>query len=106
MFAKKSHSSNPETNNSHLTGTGGEFAAAKVSSGQQVEQNWYRTLYDNFPGIYFVLDALGRVFSINQFGESRLAYRSQELISHSIFNIFYCQDQGKMQAEFAWLTQA
>ncbi|MBE9184638.1 PAS domain S-box protein [Microcoleus sp. LEGE 07076] len=106
MFAKKSHSSNPETNNSHLIGTCGELATVKVSSGQQVEQDWYRTLYDNFPGIYFVLDALGRVFSINQFGESRLAYRSQELIYHSIFNIFCCQDQGKMQAEFACLTQA
>jgi len=104
VFAKKSDSSNPETNNSHLTGTGGELAAAKTACSKQVEQDWYRTLYDNFPGIYFVLDALGRVFSLNQFGESRLAYRSQELICHSIFNIFYCQDQGKMQAEFAGLA--
>ncbi|TAG33060.1 MAG: diguanylate cyclase, partial [Oscillatoriales cyanobacterium] len=105
MFAKKNHSRNPETNNSHLTGTGDDLAATKVSSTkQQVEQDWYRTVYDNFPGIYFVLDALGRVFSLNQFGESRLAYRSQELICHSIFNIFYCQDQGKMQSEFARLV--
>ncbi|MEG3898013.1 MULTISPECIES: diguanylate cyclase domain-containing protein [unclassified Microcoleus] len=104
MFAKKSHSSNPETNNSDLTGTGGELAAPKISCSKQVEQDWYRTLYDYFPGIYFVLDALGRVFSLNQFGESRLAYKSQELICHSIFNIFYCQDQGKMQAEFAGLA--
>lgn len=104
MFAKKSHSSNPETNNSYLTGTEGELAAAKLSYSQQVQQDWYRTLYDNFPGIYFVLDALGRVFSLNQFGESRLAYKSQELICHSVFNIFYCQYQGKMQAEFAGLA--
>jgi diguanylate cyclase (GGDEF)-like protein/PAS domain S-box-containing protein len=104
VFAKKSNSSNPDTNNSHLTGTGDDLAATKVSSNKQVEQDWYRTLYDNFPGIYFVLDALGRVFSLNQFGEARLAYRSQELICHSIFNIFYCQDQGKMQAEFARLA--
>jgi diguanylate cyclase (GGDEF)-like protein/PAS domain S-box-containing protein len=104
VFAKKSHSSNPETNNSHLTGTGDELATAKVSCSKQVEQDWYRTLYDNFPGIYFVVDALGRVFSLNQYGESRLAYRSQELICHSIFNIFYCQDQEKMQSEFARLV--
>ncbi|MEG4205229.1 PAS domain S-box protein [Microcoleus sp. Pol7_A1] len=105
MFAKKSNSSNPETNNSHLTDTEGELAAAKLSYGQQVEQDWYLTLYDNFPGIYFVLDALGRIFSLNQFGESRLVYKSQELICHSIFNIFYCQEQGQMQAEFAGLAQ-
>ncbi|MDP8932859.1 MAG: PAS domain S-box protein, partial [Cyanobacteriota bacterium] len=105
MFAKKSHSSNLETNNSHLIRTEGELAAAKLSCSKQVEQDWYRTLYDNFPGIYFVLDALGRVFSLNQFGESRLAYKSQELICHSVFNIFYCQDLRKMQAEFAVLGQ-
>jgi diguanylate cyclase (GGDEF)-like protein/PAS domain S-box-containing protein len=104
VFAKKSNSSNPETNNSHLTGTGDALAVTKVLSNKQVEQDWYRTLYDNFPGIYFVLDALGRVFSLNQFGEARLAYRSQELICHSIFNIFYCQDQEKMQSEFARLV--
>ncbi len=104
MFAKKSDSNNSETNNSHLTGTGDELAGGKYLSSQQVEQDWYRTLYDNFPGIYFVLDALGRVFSLNQFGESRLAYRSQELIGHSIFNIFYCENQGQMQAEFAGLA--
>ncbi|MEG3850470.1 diguanylate cyclase [Microcoleus sp. herbarium19] len=104
MFAKKSHLNNPETNNSHSNGTGGELAGAKHLCSKQVEQDWYRTLYDNFPGIYFVLDALGRVFSLNQFGESRLAYRSQELVCHSIFNIFYCENQGKMQAEFAGLV--
>ena len=105
MFAKKSHSSNPETNYSHLLDTEGEFATAKLACSQQVEQDWYGTLYENFPGIYFVLDALGRVFSLNQFGASRLAYKSQELICRSIFNIFYCQEQGKMQAEFAGLVQ-
>ncbi|MEG4338920.1 PAS domain S-box protein [Microcoleus sp. D3_18_C2] len=105
MFAKKSNSSNPETNYSHLLDTEGEFATAKLACSQQVEQDWYGTLYENFPGIYFVLDALGRVFSLNQFGASRLAYKSQELICHSIFNIFYCQEQGKMQAEFAGLAQ-
>ncbi|WP_293125185.1 PAS domain S-box protein [Microcoleus sp. bin38.metabat.b11b12b14.051] len=103
MFAKKSNSSNPETNNSRLTGTGGELAATKVSCRPEVEKDWYRNLYENFPGIYFVVDALGRVFSLNQFGEARLGYRSQELMCHSIFNIFYCQEQGKMQAEFARL---
>ncbi len=106
MFAKKIHSSNPETNNSRSIGTEGELAAAKLSCSQQVEQDWYRTLYDNFPGIYFVLDAVGRVFSLNQFGASRLSYKSQELICHSIFNIFFCEDQVKMQAEFAGLAQS
>ena len=50
MFAKKSNSNNSETNNSHLTDTGDELAGGKYLSSQQVAQDWYRTLYDNFPG--------------------------------------------------------
>lgn len=105
MFANKNHSSNPETNNSHSTCTGDELGTGIISRNREIEQDWYRTLYDHFPGIYFVLDALGRVFSLNQFGASRLGYKPQELACHSIFNIFCCQDQAKLQAEFAEFVQ-
>jgi diguanylate cyclase (GGDEF)-like protein/PAS domain S-box-containing protein len=101
VFANKNHSSNPETNNSHSICTGDELGKGRNSCSREIERDWYRTLYDNFPGIYFVLDALGRVFSLNQFGASRLAYKPEELVCHSIFNIFHGQDQGKLQAEFA-----
>lgn len=104
MLAKKNYDRNPETNNSQSPEINGEFVPAKFAGSREVKQDWYRTLYDNFPGIYFVLDALGRIFSLNQFGASRLAYTPQELISHSIFNIFYCQNQGKLQAEFVELA--
>jgi diguanylate cyclase (GGDEF)-like protein/PAS domain S-box-containing protein len=105
VFAKKNPSSNPETNNSHCPEICDEFPTARFSCNLENKRDWYQTLFDNFPGIYFVLDALGRVFSLNQFGASRLAYTPVELVSHSIFNIFYCQDQGKLQAEFAALAQ-
>jgi diguanylate cyclase (GGDEF)-like protein/PAS domain S-box-containing protein len=101
VFANKNHSSNPETNNSHSTCVGDELGTGKLSCNREIERDWYRTLYDRFPGIYFVLDALGRVFSLNQFGASRLGYKPQELASHSFFNIFFSQNQGKLQAEFA-----
>lgn len=104
MFAKKNHSSNPETNNSHDPEISAELPTARISCNRELEKDWYRTLYDNFPGIYFVLDALGRVFSLNKFGASILAYTPQELVSHSIFNIFYCQDRGKLEAEFTALA--
>jgi PAS domain S-box-containing protein len=105
VFAKKNNSSNPETNNSYCPGMNGELAPATLSCSREIERDWYRNLYDNFPGIYFVLDALGRIFSLNQFGSSRLNYTSQELISHSIFNIFYCQNPEKLQSEFVALAQ-
>lgn len=105
MFANNNHSINPETSNSHAICTGNELGTAKISCSREIERNWYRNLYDNFPGIYFVLDALGRVFSLNQFGASRLGYRAQELVYHSIFNIFESQNQDKLQAEFAKFVQ-
>ena len=105
MFANKNHSSNSETNNSHAICTGDELGKGINSCSREIELDWYRTLYDNFPGIYFVLDALGRVFSLNQFGASRVGYRAEELVCHSIFNIFHSQDQGKLQAEFADFVQ-
>ncbi|MGL5059210.1 MAG: PAS domain S-box protein, partial [Microcoleus sp.] len=105
MFAKNSHFSNPETNNSHRHSPDSETDAEKFACSREVEGDWYRTLYDNFPGIYFVLDSLGRVVSLNLGGASRLGYAIQELVSHSIFNIFYCQDRGRLEAEFATLVQ-
>jgi diguanylate cyclase (GGDEF)-like protein/PAS domain S-box-containing protein len=105
VFANKNNSSNPETNNSHSTCTGDKLGKGMILCNREIERDWYRTLYDNFPGIYFVLDALGRVFSLNQFGAFRLGYKPQELASHSIFNIFWCQDQAKLQAEFAEFVQ-
>jgi diguanylate cyclase (GGDEF)-like protein/PAS domain S-box-containing protein len=104
VFDKKNHYSNSETNNSHCPEICDELPTASFSGTRELERDWYRTLYDNLPGIYFVLDALGRVFSLNQFGASSLAYTTQELISHSIFNIFYCPDRGKLEAEFAALA--
>jgi hypothetical protein len=67
---------------------GDELGKGINSCSREIELDWYRTLYDNFPGIYFVLDALGRVFSLNQFGASRVGYRAEELVCHSIFTYF------------------
>jgi diguanylate cyclase (GGDEF)-like protein/PAS domain S-box-containing protein len=108
VFAKNNHSRNPEINNSHSSShcqnPDSEAEGEKKLCEQKSERDWYRTLYDNFPGIYFVLDGLGRVFSLNSRGASRLGYTAKELVSHSIFNIFYCQDRGKLEAEFAGLV--
>ncbi len=54
----------------------------------QEELDWYRTLYDQTPGIYFTLDTTGIVLSVNQFGASSLGYAPRDLTQKSIFNIF------------------
>lgn len=54
----------------------------------QKELNWYRTLYDKTPGIFFTLDATGKILSVNQFGANCLGYAPCDLTQKSIFSLF------------------
>ncbi len=54
----------------------------------QEELNWYRTLYDKTPGIFFTLDATGKILSVNQFGANCLGYAPCDLTQKSIFSLF------------------
>lgn len=65
------------------------------------ESEWYRTLYEKQPCIYFVLDRELRVFSINQFGADCLGYHRQELINQPIFMVFNTEDRPRLQAELS-----
>ncbi len=54
----------------------------------QEELDWYRTLYDQIPGIFFTLDTTGRILSVNQFGANSLGYAPRDLNQESIFSLF------------------
>ena len=54
----------------------------------QEELDWYRTLYDQSPGIYFTLNSAGIILSVNQFGANCLGYAPNDLTQKSINNIF------------------
>lgn len=54
----------------------------------QEELNWYRTLYDKTPGIFFTLDTTGKILSVNQFGANCLGYAPCDLTQKSIFSLF------------------
>ena len=54
----------------------------------QEELNWYRTLYDKTPGIFFTLDTTGKILSVNQFGANCLGYAPCDLTEKSIFSLF------------------
>ncbi len=54
----------------------------------QEELNWYRTLYDKTPGIFFTLDINGKILSVNQFGANCLGYAPCDLTQKSIFSLF------------------
>lgn len=54
----------------------------------QEELNWYRTLYDKTPGIFFTLDTTGKILSVNQFGANCLGYAPCDFTQKSIFSLF------------------
>ena len=62
----------------------------------QEELNWYRTLYEQTPSIFFALDVTGVILSVNKFGANCLGYEPCDLIQKLFFNIFCCRSVCKM----------
>ncbi|MBW4608104.1 MAG: PAS domain-containing sensor histidine kinase [Hassallia sp. WJT32-NPBG1] len=72
----------------------------------QQELQWYRTLYENTPSLYFTLDAAGRIMSVNKFGADSLGYTPEELIETSIFNLFEQSEKQSLSNAFKELLTA
>ena len=53
----------------------------------------YRSLYDETPIMYFTLATDGRVRSVNRFGADQLGYRVEEIVGHSVLDIFHEDDK-------------
>src|SRR5215210_7534367 len=66
-------------------------------------ENLYRTLYEETPLTYFVLDAEGIVLSVNQRAIERLGYSEDELIGKSVFDLFHSEDHPKLKKQFEFL---
>lgn len=71
----------------------------------QEELDWYRTLYDQTPGIYFTLDTTGIILSVNQFGANSLGYAPRDLTQKSIFNIFDGSERERLSNVLAGLLK-
>jgi|GEM_PF-340590 len=56
-----------------------------------------RTLYDNNPSMYFTIASDGCVISVNDFGAAQLGYQVEELLSKSVFVVFYEEDRVKAE---------
>ncbi|MEP6924473.1 MAG: PAS domain S-box protein [Pyrinomonadaceae bacterium] len=65
----------------------------------------YRTLYQDSPLMYFVLDKDGIMVSVNQNGIDRLGYSEEELIGKPVFDIFLEEDRPKVIAQIEKLRQ-
>lgn len=65
--------------------------AAEDALRESVEHYW--ALYDDNPTMYFTLDTRGTVLSVNRFGAEQLGYTPEELVGHSVLNVFYPDDK-------------
>jgi PAS domain S-box-containing protein len=51
------------------------------------EEQW-KAVFENNPTMYFMVDALGTVLSVNPFGADQLGYTVDELIGQSVLKVF------------------
>ncbi len=61
----------------------------------------YRALYDETPTMYFTLATNGTVRSVNRFGAEQLGYRVEELVGHSVLDVFYEEDKESVAASLS-----
>lgn len=53
----------------------------------------YRALYEDNPSMYFTVDAMGMVLSVNGYGAERLGYSVKELVGKPVLEIFHEDDK-------------
>jgi PAS domain S-box-containing protein len=51
------------------------------------EEQW-RDVFENNPTMYFIIDASGTVISVNSVGAEQLGYTVDELVGHSVLQVF------------------
>ncbi|MGY4368520.1 PAS domain S-box-containing protein [Bradyrhizobium sp. LB1.3] len=56
------------------------------------EERW-RAVFEHNPTMYFMLDAVGTVLSVNPHGASQLGYSAGELVGRSALDVFYEADR-------------
>ena len=61
----------------------------------------YRTLCKSLPCIYFTLNSAGTIFSVSQFGATRLGYTAEELIGQLVFSLVHPDDQERLMSVIA-----
>ncbi|HEY1243463.1 MAG TPA: PAS domain S-box protein [Hyphomicrobiaceae bacterium] len=61
----------------------------------------YRALYDDNPSMYFTVDALGAVLSVNEFGARQLGYAPAELVGRSVLQLIHEEDREAARRHLA-----
>jgi two-component system, cell cycle sensor histidine kinase and response regulator CckA len=73
----------------------------RADAALRASEEQYRALYDDTPTMYFKLATDGTVRSVNRFGATQLGYRVEELIGHSVLNLFHECDKEAVLASLS-----
>jgi PAS domain S-box-containing protein len=65
----------------------------------------YRALYNDNPSMYFTVDAVGTVLSVNEFGAQQLGYTPAELVGLSVLEVIHEGDREKARRWLASCAQ-
>ena len=60
------------------------------------EEQW-RAAFESNPTMYFMLDETGTILSVNAFGSEQLGYSPNDLIGHSVLDLFFEADRDAVQ---------
>ena len=67
---------------------------------QDSQERW-RAVFEHNPTMYFMVDPAGTILSVNPFGAEQLGYTVNELVGHSVLNVFYEADQEAVRQNVA-----
>lgn len=66
----------------------------------QASEAKFRQLYDNNPLMLFSLATTGTVLAVNPMAVTQLGYAAEEMIGHSVLNVFHPEERAKVQETF------
>ena len=64
------------------------------------EERW-KAVFENNPTMYFMVDKMGTILSVNPFGAEQLGYEVDELIGRAVQEIFHEEDREAVQSNTA-----
>ncbi len=64
---------------------------------EQLEEQW-RATFESNPTMYFIVDAAGKIVSVNTFGADQLGYGVNELVGQPVLNVFYEPDRAFIES--------
>jgi PAS domain S-box-containing protein len=76
-------------------------AALGTSDALRESELQWKEVFEHNPVMYFIIDNIGTVVSVNGFGAAQLGYSASELVGQSVLNVFFEQDREIVRKDMA-----